>query len=807
MQKKIHLICNAHIDPIWQWEWEEGAASALSTFKSASDLCDEFDYVFCHNEVTLYKYIEEYAPELFEDIKRHIKEGKWKIIGGWYLQPDCNMPCGESIIRQIQFGKDYFTKKFGTFSETAYNVDAFGHSAGLVQIMKKCGQKNCIIVRRGDDPVPDSQLIWEGFDGSRVKLAAIKGGYNSRLGNAVEKINRLAEESEHSVDCVMWGVGNHGGGPSRKDLSDIKELIETSGNEFCHSTPEEFFNEIEPTIVHKNSFTISMPGCYTSVSKIKQMHAEFEDNLYMTEKLCSVAALRGLIRYPEKELNEATEDLLTAEFHDVLPGSSIKAGEENGLMILSHGKSILNKLRARAYFALTSTEPKAKEGEFPFLVFNPNPYKWETDVECEFMLADQNWSEDIVSSFRVVDSQGNEIPAQFVKETSHINLDWRKRVIFRAQLEPMAISRYSIYVDYKPKSEVQKTEFNGNIIYENDGTYIEINKKTGLLSSYKKNGKEYIKDEAFYLCQYDDNADPWGMGSHQLITMGTNPQRFSLMSKPDGVFDGMESVQVIEDGAVILRVECFFKLQNSRARVEYTIHKATGELDVKVDLFAGEINKMYRLCVPAAFDGEYRGQTVFGTQPLYMNGRECVAQRYVYLKGEKECLALMNKGTYGSKYADGVMEMSLLRTATYCAHPIGDRQLLPLDRYTEKIDLEERSFSFRLCVAKEEELERLAQELTAPPYVCNVFPIERNTVSKAFDVAISNKNIVLTAFKKRNFAQDYVLRFINNTPEKQKTEFTLNSAKIKLSFGAFEVKTVIYNSSAEALQEIEEMEI
>ena len=82
MPKKIHLVCNAHLDPIWQWEWEEGAASALSTFKSASDLCDEFNYVFCHNEVTLYKYIEEYASDLFEDIKRHIKEGKWKIIGG-----------------------------------------------------------------------------------------------------------------------------------------------------------------------------------------------------------------------------------------------------------------------------------------------------------------------------------------------------------------------------------------------------------------------------------------------------------------------------------------------------------------------------------------------------------------------------------------------------------------------------------------------------------------------------------------------------------------------------------------------------
>ena len=804
MPKKIHLVCNAHLDPIWQWEWEEGAASALSTFKSASDLCDEFDYIFCHNEVTLYKYIEEYAPELFEDIKRHVKEGKWKIIGGWYLQPDCNMPCGESFVRQIQFGKNYFREKFGIEPKSAYNVDAFGHTAGLVQIMKKCGQDNCVIVRKGDDPVPDRHLIWEGFDGSRIKLAALRG-YNSGLGKAVEKINRLTEEAEHHVECIMWGVGNHGGGPSRKDLSDIKKLIDESEIEICHSTPDAFFDEIEPEHIHKNSFTISMPGCYTSVSKVKQAHADFEDNLYMTEKMCSVAALKGLIEYPEKEINEATEDLLTAEFHDVLPGSSIKVGEENGLMILSHGKNILNKLRAKAYFALTSEEPKAKEGEYPFLVFNPNPYEWETEVECEFMLADQNWSDDIVSSFRVTDSEGNEIPAQFIKETSHLNLDWRKRLVFKARLAPMAISRFSVYVEFIGKKDQLKKKHNSNIVFRNDNTYVEINCKTGLLSSYKVNGREYIKDEAFYLCQYDDNADPWAMADSQLTALGTNPERFSLMQKPDGVFAGMESIQVIEDGELRLCVEAFFKLNNSRARVEYIIHKVSGEIDVKVDLFAGEINKIYRLAVPVSLSGEYRGQTAFGTQPLYMNGRECVAQRFVYVKGKEKCLALFNKGTYGSKFENDTLEMSLLRTATYCAHPICDRPLIPLDRYTQKIDLEERSFSFRLCVADENELERLSQEFTTPAYACNVFPIERKTQAKSLGVSISNKNISLTTFKKMVGEDSFVLRLLNNSPENEKTEFTLNSAKISLSFGAFEAKTVIYNENG--MQEINEMKI
>ena len=92
--KRLHLICNAHIDPIWLWEWEEGASSALSTFRSAVNLAEQFDYIFCHNEVTLYKWVEEYDPALFAEIVRLVGAGKWQIIGGWYLQPDCNLPCG-----------------------------------------------------------------------------------------------------------------------------------------------------------------------------------------------------------------------------------------------------------------------------------------------------------------------------------------------------------------------------------------------------------------------------------------------------------------------------------------------------------------------------------------------------------------------------------------------------------------------------------------------------------------------------------------------------------------------------------------
>jgi len=139
-KKIIHLLCNAHLDPVWLWEWQEGAAEAISTFRTAAELCEGDDaFVFNHNEVTLYKWVQEYEPALFQRIRRLVSAGRWNIMGGWYLQPDCNMPGGESFVRQILLGKNWFKEHFGVDVTTAINFDPFGHTQGLVQILAKSG--------------------------------------------------------------------------------------------------------------------------------------------------------------------------------------------------------------------------------------------------------------------------------------------------------------------------------------------------------------------------------------------------------------------------------------------------------------------------------------------------------------------------------------------------------------------------------------------------------------------------------------------------------------------------------------------
>jgi len=790
--KEVHLICNAHIDPIWQWDWQEGVSAVLSTFQSAANLAEEFDYIFCHNEVTVYKYVEEYAPALFERIKELVALGKWHIMGGWYLQPDCNMPAGESFVRQIMEGKRYFKKKFGKEPTTAINFDPFGHSVGLVQIIKKCGQDSYMFMRpyRREMPMESEQFIWKGLDGSEIK-ANRTGAYNTPLGKSAEEIKARVGVQEQDVVCVLWGVGNHGGGPSRADLAQISEMMRTSEERYIHSTPEAFFPKINPTAKVDTSLRISMPGCYTSMEKIKRKHAFLESELAITEKMLTAALACGALKeYPEEKLHEIVEDLLNAEFHDVLPGTCVQCGEENGIKLLDHGLLEAERLKTKAYFALSQAEEPAGEGEYPIVVFNPYHYSLTANVECEFTLADQNWDEENVSSFRIVDEEGNALPFQVIKEESNLTLDWRKRVVFEAKLAPMQLNRYRLYVDFKP---IKKQERANAFVYDDGRKYVEIDEKTGLLKRYSIDGIDYVK-EGFQPVMFGDNPDPWGMGANQLKRMGFGEEPFVLSKTPSGVFAGLKSVQVIEDGEIYLGIEAFFEKDNTRARVGYKIYKNNDYVDVDVSVFLGDVDKFIKLKIPVCQEGRLVGQTAFGTEPLFTDGRENVSHRFIAMEYGDKCLAVMNTHTYGSHYENGALYLSLVRGISYCAHPILERPIIPNERFVKKVDQGENSFSFRLGVVERSKLERATQEFTQKPYALNIFPTKATMEKKVFAVSTEDETVALVTMKKADERDAVIFRLQNNTENTVDTALCVEGKRLPLHFGKFEVKTVVYEN-------------
>ena len=149
-EKTMYMIGNAHIDPVWLWNWQEGWQEVKATFRSALDRMKEYeDFIFTGSSAAFYEWVEENEPAMFEEIRERVKEGRWVIVGGWWIQPDCNVPCGESYVRQGLYAQRYFKEKFGVTAHTGYNVDSFGHNGMLPQILKKSGMDNYVFMRPG----------------------------------------------------------------------------------------------------------------------------------------------------------------------------------------------------------------------------------------------------------------------------------------------------------------------------------------------------------------------------------------------------------------------------------------------------------------------------------------------------------------------------------------------------------------------------------------------------------------------------------------------------------------------------------
>ena len=228
---KIHLICNAHLDPVWQWRWEEGCSEAISTFRSAVQILKENDeLIFNHNEAILYQWVQKYDPALFKEIQGLVAKNRWAINGGWFLQPDVNIPGTESLIRQIITGKKYFKEYFNVDPKVACNFDSFGHSGGLPQILKSAGYEMYVHMRpqEVDLSIPSDFYRWRGIDGSEIPTYRISVGlYHTEFSNIEQ---RLREGTEFALRQkrdigLFWGIGDHGGGATRSDLEKIKQFI------------------------------------------------------------------------------------------------------------------------------------------------------------------------------------------------------------------------------------------------------------------------------------------------------------------------------------------------------------------------------------------------------------------------------------------------------------------------------------------------------------------------------------------------------------------------------------------------------
>lgn len=797
--KKLHLVCNAHLDPVWQWNWDEGAAAALATFYSAVRLAEKYDYIFCHNEVILYEYIERFDPALFEEIARLVKAGKWHIMGGWYDQPDCLVPSGESFIRQISLGKEYFTEKFNTYPKTGINFDAFGHTKGLVQILKKCGFESYLFCRPLNwftwlRKLPHGPFWWKGYDGSKIKALRQEDLdiYCSQPGQAKDDIIRKAKVYENDKEddvIILWGVGNHGGINSEKDLNDIMSLTdEKKGTwEIIHSTPDAYFEAITPTQDFSEEI-IAFIKSYSSANAIKQVHDRLENTIYRAERFLSMLEIAGIYEYNREVFKNAERTLCQIEFHDVLSGTSIKTGTDSSIEKALAAIQQVNGEFYNGYFRFSGMLPKAKDGDDCFVVLNPHPYEITTVVETE--LFEPKPGSYVLNMY---DSNGKTVDSQVILEESIINFSRRKRLIYRYTYPAMSVTQFGIHTE---SVEVEPPRYSGDvstadIVLQDKFKEVKISRSTGLIESYLQDGIEYASDGLFQPIVFDDNEDPWGWRMNKL---GTRHRSMSLDKTGKELFEGLKGVTILEDGPVLTQVEAVFSQGESHVVVNYKFYHNLPYMDVSAHVIWNSKGKGLKIKMPLNGKREFFTQAAFGTEYNPNNGDEKPGNRFVGVEqGEKAFVIYNRSGIHSYSKKGKNLYLTLLNGSAYCAHPTDEGVPLIKDktRYTKFIEIGTHDFEFRIGVNKVCECEKNAQEFNQALYSVLTFPHGNGDAPEEL-VTISNENVVITAFKRRKNGT-YLVRLHNNYKLGTTATIQINGISKEIKLKKYEFKTFIYN--------------
>ena len=436
--KTIHLIFNAHLDPVWLWPWTAGLDETLATCRSACDRLDAHpDLRFTRGEAWVYQQIERCDPQLFARVRGHIETGRWEIVGGWWLQPDCNLPSYSGFCKQIELGRDYFQSRFGGFPDIAYNVDSFGHAASLPGLMRAQGQSKYIMMRprEMEMTLPARLFRWRGFaDGEAVTTFRIADAYHSGPQITLEHLQMSLSELPDGVEHTMCfvGVGDHGGGPTESQIRWLRQHwndVPDARLEF--STPSRFFRAVEAHIGDLPVVTGELQqhaiGCYSVYRAIKTATRRAEMRL---EQAAVAERTLGAIESDEiPSLQAAWKRVCFAHFHDTLGGTSLWGAYDSpldGLGLASFAADERMQLALRRHLNSLPDDERQR-----FVLFNASDAAQEVYVEVEPWLEWESWGE----SWRVRDESGALVPAQTMFREALAFAEVQSRIVLRARLE------------------------------------------------------------------------------------------------------------------------------------------------------------------------------------------------------------------------------------------------------------------------------------------------------------------------------------------------------------------------------------
>lgn len=426
----IHFIGNAHVDPAWMWRLGEGFESFVSTCRSALDRMDETEeFIFSASSAALYEFVEKTDKELFARIQKRVHEGRWEIVGGWWIEPDCNLPSGESFLRQAKYAQEYFLSRFGKICEVGFCIDSFGHNANLPQLLSQAGIKYYVFMRPGEDELrlEKPYFYWKAKAGEKVLAYRIPYHYSNFQHSVKEKV-ALLESSSFYNSSIPWmlfyGVGNHGGGPTKEQIVQIQELQATR-NDIRFSSVLSYFKELEK-FNDIPEFELDLQhhavGCYSAHSELKKLNRKAENALLRAEKFCTLASSPGVYQADQSVFDKAWKSVLLNQFHDTLGGVSIKEACDDATELYHSAISTAKEEGRLALYSIANKIDTTGSVE-TLLVFNPHPYEYTAPIEFELWHPHASEKGILLESVVLIDDEGNQNQTQRIKASGKIGGD------------------------------------------------------------------------------------------------------------------------------------------------------------------------------------------------------------------------------------------------------------------------------------------------------------------------------------------------------------------------------------------------
>ncbi|MGB8197067.1 MAG: glycoside hydrolase family 38 C-terminal domain-containing protein [Acidimicrobiales bacterium] len=664
----MHLIGNAHMDPVWIWDWREGFGEVWATFRSALDRLEESPALtFTASSAAYYSWIEAHDPAMFDEIRRAVDDGRWSVVGGMWIEPDCNMPSGESLARQLLLGQRYFQRVFGRPARVGYNVDSFGHAAGLANLLFQGGLHSYVFMRpeESERQLSSHAFLWDDPGGHAVVAYRIPMNYETEslefLLEKVETLTALGDE-ERTPQMCFFGIGNHGGGPTKRMVAALDELRATRTH-LHYSDPEEYFSALRaaepalPTV--SGELQHHAVGCYSVSAWVKAANRRGEIALQDAETFDAIAAVMLRRSAASSVLGQAWEQLALCQFHDILAGTSSTQAYRSVRSRYGYVETIADEVTTNATYQLshhidTRVEViRAQERESfwaaqpgaaaPFVVFNPLAWPVHLTIRAPRHAA------------RVLDSAGRELPSQQV--ASGEATAYRTHTLFSLGLDPLG---YEVVWLQGGSGRINDEDFTATSELRNEHYRVSVDPSTGALTSLfdVAESRELVGAGGIRLTLQRDASDTW---SHGVVRYDDDELPLA--------FEGSE---LIEDGPLRSTLRLRYRHGDSRVLEDIVLESSPARIKVHLRATWSLARCVLKLVLPWNLAGQVTTSAgaAYSFQDRAPNGAEEPFQAWldVYDAANDVGIGLATPHLYGYDASGPTVRLTVLRNAIAADH-------------------------------------------------------------------------------------------------------------------------------------------